>query len=49
LRGFSLHVPADCVASNTTEENRHALEQGTKVLKADARESSELALDKIVD
>src|SRR5262245_16692834 len=30
-------VPADCVASNTEEENRHALEQMRKVLKADIR------------
>jgi nicotinamidase-related amidase len=40
----SLYLPADCVASNTAKENRHAREQMAKVLKADTRESTELAL-----
>ncbi len=44
LRDYHLVVPADCVASNTAEENRHALQQMQKVLKADIRESSELDL-----
>ena len=33
----------DCVASNTEEENRHALDQMRKVLKADTRPSTELS------
>jgi hypothetical protein len=32
------------VASNTEEDNRHALEQMRKVLKADTRPSAGLAL-----
>lgn len=47
LRDFHLIVPADCVASNTEEENRAALEQMRTVLKADIRESGELDLDQI--
>jgi nicotinamidase-related amidase len=42
MRDFFLVVPADCVASNTEEENRNALEQMAKVLKADTRPSEEL-------
>jgi nicotinamidase-related amidase len=45
MRDFDLAVPSDCVASNTDEENRHALEQMRKVLKADIRPSAELRLD----
>ena len=42
MRDFRLVVPGDCVASNTEEENRYALEQMRKVLKADVRPSVEL-------
>lgn len=45
MRDFQLAVPADCVASNTEEENRHALDQMRKVLKADIRPSMELVLE----
>jgi nicotinamidase-related amidase len=45
MRDFHLIVPSDCVASNTEEENRHALEQMQTVLKADTRPSGELDLD----
>jgi nicotinamidase-related amidase len=45
MRDFDLAVPSDCVASNTDEENHHALEQMRKVLKADIRPSAELRLD----
>src|SRR5438874_328867 len=45
MRDFSLVVPCDCVASNTEEENRNALEQMRRVLKADIRPSTELDLD----
>lgn len=42
LRDFQLFVPADCTASNTEEENRAALEQMAKVLKADTRPADEI-------
>ena len=44
MRDFHLYVPRDCVASNTVEENRLALEQMEKVLKAEVRASEELDL-----
>ena len=43
MRDLHLAVPADCVASNTEEENHYALEQMAKVLKADTRPSTELS------
>ena len=42
MRDFHLIVPSDCVASNSEEENRLALEQMAKVLKADTRPSAQL-------
>jgi nicotinamidase-related amidase len=47
MRDFHLVVPSDCVASNTPEENEHALELMRKVLKADTRPSTELDLEKL--
>jgi nicotinamidase-related amidase len=47
MRDFKLFVPADCVVSNTDEENQHALKQMETVLKADTAISSELDLEKI--
>ena len=47
MRDFKLFVPADCIASNTEEENRHALEQMENVLKADTTIATELDLQKI--
>ncbi|HVF50440.1 MAG TPA: isochorismatase family cysteine hydrolase [Pyrinomonadaceae bacterium] len=44
MRDFHLVVPADCVASASAEENRHALEHMRRVLKADTRPSNELDL-----
>jgi nicotinamidase-related amidase len=44
LRDFHLIVPGDCVASNTEEENRVALDQMRQVLKADVRPSADLEL-----
>ncbi|MFL5243002.1 MAG: cysteine hydrolase family protein [Gemmataceae bacterium] len=44
VRDFQLLVPQDCVASNTEEDNRSALEQMQKVLKADIRPSTEISL-----
>ena len=43
MRDLHLAVPSDCVASNTEEENRYALDQMRKVLKADTRSSTELS------
>jgi nicotinamidase-related amidase len=48
MRDFNLIVPRDCIASNTREENEHALEQMSKVLKADTRAAGELELEKIL-
>ena len=47
MRDFHLVVPADCVASNTEEENHHALEQMRKFLQADIRPSEELRLEEL--
>ena len=47
MRDFHLVVPQDCVASNTQEENRLALSQMEKVLKADIRPSSQLDLGQL--
>ncbi len=47
MRDFFLVVPRDCVASNTEEENRYALEQMRKVLKADITSSTELDIETI--
>ena len=43
MRDLHLAVPCDCVASNTEEENHHALDQMRKVLKADTRPSTDLS------
>jgi len=48
MRDLALIVPRDCVASNTTEENRNALDQMAKVLKADIRPSTELDLLELI-
>lgn len=47
MRDFHLYVPADCIASNTVEENEHALQLMEKVLKADIRPSTELELEEL--
>jgi nicotinamidase-related amidase len=47
MRDFHLVVPSDCVASNSAEENQHALELMKTVLKADTRPSTELDLDEL--
>ena len=48
MRDLHLVVPSDCVASNTEEENRYALEQMRTVLKADIRPSTELAFESLL-
>jgi nicotinamidase-related amidase len=48
MRDFHLIIPADCTVSNTEEENRHALEQMEKVLKADLTKSVDLDLQALL-
>lgn len=48
MRDYNLYVPADCVASNDPEDNRHALRQIETVLKADVTPSTELDLEAIL-
>ena len=45
MRDLKLVGPADCVASNTEEENRYALAQMAEVLKADTRPSAGLSFE----
>ena len=47
MRDFNLVIPSDCVASNTTEENEHALKLMQQVLKADTTPSVELDLEEL--
>ena len=49
LRDFRLFVPHDCVVSNTADDNRHALDQMQKILKADIRPSNELDFESLFD
>jgi nicotinamidase-related amidase len=47
MRDYHLVVPADCVASNTEAENRNALEQMQRVLKADVAPAERVDLDSL--
>jgi nicotinamidase-related amidase len=47
MRDYKLFVPSDCTASNTDEENEHALKQMENVLKADISIAEELDLTAI--
>jgi len=47
MRDYEIFVPSDCTASNTEEENEHALKQMQNVLKADVRPAKELDLKAI--
>src|SRR5215211_916795 len=47
MRDFKLFIPADCVVSNTKQENQHALKQMETVLKADTTPAADLDLQKI--
>jgi nicotinamidase-related amidase len=42
MRDFRLVIPEDCMASNTSEDNEHALELMKTVLRADTRASDEI-------
>lgn len=45
MRGYELWVPEDCVAANTKELSRNALQQMESVLKADTRSTDDRSLD----
>jgi nicotinamidase-related amidase len=47
MRDFRLVIPADCIASNTAEDNRHALAIMKTVLKADTQPSTELDFEEL--
>jgi nicotinamidase-related amidase len=47
MRDFNLVIPSDCVASNTAEDNEHALKLMEQVLKADTTASSDLDLEEL--
>lgn len=47
VRDFHIVVPADCVAANSDEDNRYALEQMRDILKADIRPAAELSLERL--
>jgi nicotinamidase-related amidase len=47
MRDFNLVIPSDCVASNTEEENEHALKLMAQVLKADTTPSDKLNLEEL--
>jgi nicotinamidase-related amidase len=47
MRDLNLIVPADCVASNTREENEYALEQMQTILKADITKSADMDLEQL--
>lgn len=48
MRDFELVVPGDCIASNTSEENAHALKQMNEVLKANTTDSTKLDLSQLL-
>lgn len=47
MRDFRIFVPSDCVAANTQDESRYALEQMRTVLKADITPSTSLSLENL--
>jgi nicotinamidase-related amidase len=47
MRDFNLVIPSDCVASNTAEDNEHALKLMEQVLKADTTPSTDLDLEEL--
>ncbi len=47
LRDFIVHVPEDCLASRTAEDNRRALEYMERVLHADTTPSTEIDLRRL--
>jgi nicotinamidase-related amidase len=47
MRDFNLVIPSDCVASNTAQDNEHALKLMEQVLKAETTRSDELDLEEL--
>jgi nicotinamidase-related amidase len=47
MRDLHLFVPSDCTVSNTKEENRNALAQMKKIMKADTTPSTKLRMGKV--
>jgi nicotinamidase-related amidase len=47
MRDFNIVIPADCVVSESPEENEYALKQMEKVLKADIRPATELDIEEL--
>lgn len=43
MRDLKIFAPADCIVSNTADDNRHALRQIERVLKGDVTPSTALA------
>jgi len=48
MRGYTLIIPADCVASQTVQENKNALHLMQTVLQADIRPSTALDLQQLL-
>lgn len=48
MRDYDIVVPADCIVSNTVEENDYALRQIEGVLKGDVTPSDRLDLDQLL-
>lgn len=49
MRGLELVVPADCIASETTEKTAMALEQMRTLLRADVRPATEIPWERFSD
>jgi nicotinamidase-related amidase len=47
MRDLRLLVPSDCTASNTKEENNHALDQMARIMKADVRPSDQWTFESL--
>jgi nicotinamidase-related amidase len=47
MRDFHLIIPSDCIASNTPEENRYALQHMHTILQANITPSSQLDWDEL--
>lgn len=47
MRDFDLHIPCDCIASNTQDENERALSYMKHVLKADITASTAVDLGRL--
>jgi nicotinamidase-related amidase len=47
MRDFKIFIPADCVVSESPEENEYALRQMEKVLKADIRMFQEIDFEEL--